>query len=323
MSNSADTRCAAFWKHTNVRSNNEVFPCCRFKYPVQKFDGDLQSILHSSEYESLRKDSESGIKIDGCQKCYYEESIGTYSIRNFFNDNYSTEQVNLEFLEIGFDNICNLTCDGCSPYFSSSWAKKLNLEKIVKTTVEINHIPDTVNKILFLGGEPFMTSRHLKLLNKISDKQNVAVEYNTNGTFLLDDATIQELAQFKRVKITLSIDGYGELNDAVRQGSNWDSILRFIDQIKELNFELEINSVIHLNNWHGIVDLAEFNNSLNVIWYCRILTYPTHLDIVNLNEIQKQQLRSMLHTIEIPSKDNILRHINNTLIRDNIYLEEP
>ena len=124
MSNSADTRCAAFWKHTNVRSNNEVFPCCRFKYPVQKFDGNLQSILHSSEYESLRKDSETGIKIDGCQKCYYEESIGTYSTRNFFNDNYSTDLVNLEFLEMGFDNICNLA-DHINPningILSSPW----------------------------------------------------------------------------------------------------------------------------------------------------------------------------------------------------------
>jgi len=309
MTDLQSTICSAFWKHANVRSNDEVFPCCRFKYPIQKFDGDLDSTLHSEEYNELRKKNSSGLKIDGCQKCYYEESIGAYSLRNWFNDNYESDYVTLEFLEIGFDNICNLTCDGCSPNFSSSWAKKLNLEKTVRTTHEIKSVPHTVNKVLFLGGEPLMTSRHLKLLNKILNKEHVTIEYNTNGTFLLDDATVNELKKFKHVKFTVSIDGFGELNDKVRNGSKWNDIIKFINQVKQLNFELEINSVIHKNNWHGIKDLAEFNNGLGVDWYCRILTYPPHLDIINLSDVQKEELTSVLDTIVIPRKELILQHI--------------
>lgn len=318
MSNPQSTICSAFWKHTNVRSNDEVYPCCRFKYPVQKFDGDLGLVLHSEEYKELRKKSLSGVKIDGCQKCYYEESIGAYSTRNRFNDNYDTDQVNLEFLEIGFDNICNLTCDGCNPNFSSSWAKKLNLEKTVRTTHEIKDVPHTVNKVLFLGGEPLMTTRHLKLLNKILNKEHVTIEYNTNGTFLLDDNIISEVSKFNHVKFILSVDGFGALNDKVRSGSKWTDILKFIDQIKQLNFELEINSVIHMNNWHGIRELTEFNNSLGVEWHCRVLTYPPHLDIINLSDIQKEELTSILLSMSIPHKEQLLQHIKQKIINTTL-----
>lgn len=40
-------KCAAFWKHTNIRGDNRVFPCCRFKAPVTTFKGSLDDVLHS------------------------------------------------------------------------------------------------------------------------------------------------------------------------------------------------------------------------------------------------------------------------------------
>ena len=312
MTDSANTLCSAFWKHTNIRPNNEIFPCCRFKVPVQKFNGSIGDILHSDSYNELRQKSLNGVEIEGCSKCYYEESIGVYSLRNWFNDHYTPDSVKLEFLEVGFDNICNLACDGCNENFSSSWAKKLNVDKdkIIRTTVEFDTIPDTVKKVLFLGGEPLMTSRHLKLLTKMSNKERIEIEYNTNGTFLLDDVVINELKQFENVKFVLSVDGYGKLNNTVRSGSKWEDIIAFIYQIKNLNFELEINSVIHMNNWHGIKDLAEFNNSLGVTWNCRLLTYPLHLDIKHLNESQKTELAKLVNSVYIPSGEKILRHIN-------------
>ena len=49
------TICSAFWHHTNIRSDNRVFPCCRFKYPVANFDGDINKILTLPVYEELRQ----------------------------------------------------------------------------------------------------------------------------------------------------------------------------------------------------------------------------------------------------------------------------
>jgi sulfatase maturation enzyme AslB (radical SAM superfamily) len=283
-----------------------VFPCCRYKAPVSKFTGNVIDILDSDVYKKLREDSSNNIHNPNCQKCYNEEALGKQSLRQQFNNEYNTNQVSLRFLELGLDNICNLTCDGCWGEFSSSWAKKLNpLEIHVKTSDDIVSIPDSVEKILFLGGEPLMTSRHAKILNMVSNKPIVTVTYNTNGTFLLDAETTELLSKFKTVNFILSVDGYGELNELVRSGSKWFQIEQFIDQIKSLGFNLSIHTVLHKNNWHGLKDLASFVNSSKLPWTLNTLTHPAHLDIINV----KEQCIEFLESIEFPSKEYVLNHL--------------
>lgn len=299
------TKCAAFWKHTNIRGDNKIFPCCRFKSPIATFDGNLEQVLHIKEYEDLRNTDVS--KLPQCSKCMYEEENGKESLRQRFNAEYDTNSVGIEFLEIGFDNICNLTCDGCWSEFSSAWAKK---EGIIHYTSinEIQNIPSTIKKILFLGGEPLMTNRHKRLLSLVENTKDVELTYNTNGTFLLDQKLIKQLKEFKSVTFILSIDGYGELNDKVRSGSQWNDVLEFITQIKTLGFALEVNSVLHLNNWHGIKDLEHFVNSLGVIWTVNVLTYPKHLDITNYSN--KQEIIDLIKETEIPNKSYVINHLS-------------
>jgi sulfatase maturation enzyme AslB (radical SAM superfamily) len=297
------SNCAAFWHHTNIRNNNDIFPCCRFKTPVQKFDGDVVNILNSAEYKALR---EHVGPIAGCAKCDYEETLGKESLRQQFNKQYDMETVKLEFLEVGLDNICNLTCDGCWDEFSSSWAKKSESAIIVRSSTDITKLPDTINKILFLGGEPLMTTRHLRLL-KIANRPNLDVTYNTNGTFLLDEETINLLNDCKHVKFILSVDGYGKLNEQVRSGSKWAEIVAFINQISDLGFELVIHTVIHKNNWQGIGELENFIRLCHLPWTTNVLTYPHHLDIATIED--KTAIICTINSSNIPNKAYILEHL--------------
>jgi sulfatase maturation enzyme AslB (radical SAM superfamily) len=316
-------KCAAFWKHTNIRNNNKIYPCCRYKTSVATFDGDVEGILHSDVYKKLRQSK----YLEGCAKCYYEESQGKQSLRQRFNEEYDTNTVELKYLELGLDNICNLTCDGCFGDFSSEWSKieqptKSN-EYHIRSTKDFKNVPDSVDKILFLGGEPLMTKRHLKVLGMVKDKQNTSVTYNTNGTFLLDIETQEMLKQFKKVNFILSIDGYGKLNDKVRGGSNWNDILKFINQIKTLELDLSVNSVLHINNWQGIVELEQFVNELKVEWTVNALTYPKHLDINTTNE--PTLVINEIKKTNIPNKDYIINHIRSGLLVDHTlypYLEQ-
>lgn len=302
--------CAAFWNHTNIRNDNNVFACCRYKTPVAKFDGSVDKILHLEEYKKLREDSVNEINNPNCQKCYYEESLGKKSLRQKFNEEYSTDEVSLQFLEIGLDNICNLTCDGCWDEFSSSWAKKNNSATVIRSSADVKSLPATVNKVLFLGGEPLMTSRHIKLL-KIANRKNLSVVYNTNGTFLLDNETIQLLKECLDVCFILSIDGYGELNNRVRTGSDWKSILEFIEQIKNLEFKLTIHTVIHKNNWQGLIELGEFITSNKLNWTTNVLTHPEHLDISTVEN--KNDIMDTINKSIVPNKQFILRHLNENI----------
>jgi sulfatase maturation enzyme AslB (radical SAM superfamily) len=305
------TICSAFWKHTNLRGDNRIFPCCRFKEPIATFDGNLQNVLHSAQYENLRQQSLNGESIKGCEKCYYEEDQGRESLRQKFNKEYTIDTVSLEYFEVGFDNICNLACDGCFSEFSSTWAAIENplLPKKLQiiNTVEVTDIPDSISKILFLGGEPLMTNRHRKFLEQVETKDTVEVIYNTNGTFLLDDQTIELLKEFKKVLFIVSIDGYGDLNDKVRKHSDWNDILKFLVQVSELRFEFKIHTTIHLNNWQGLKDLSKWIYQNNYVWTVNILTYPTHLNITNLEN--KEELKMMISEINIPDKNYILNHL--------------
>ena len=307
------TKCAAFWKHTNLRSGDRIFPCCRFKTPIDTYNGTVVDILDSDAYKSLREKSAAGEKIEGCSKCYYEESLGKKSLREKFNEQYTTNTVELEYLEIGFDNICNLTCDGCWGEFSSAWANKENPNDVKKINIvsskPVLDIPSTVKEIMFLGGEPLMTNRHRTLLERISDLSKVSVTYNTNGTFMLTDRDIDLMKQLKHVSFIVSIDGYADLNDKVRSGSKWNDIMMFIKQLTDESFEFSVHTTIHLNNYHGLDALSDWVHDNGYTWTTNILTYPAHLDIKNLDETNKMELRTLLENYQVPNSKYILEHI--------------
>lgn len=298
--------CAAFWNHTNIRPGNRVFPCCRFKHAVGEFTGDLDAVLDLPVYHRLREQSRSDQPIDGCQKCYQEESVGIPSLREKFNSEYDTQDVSLQWLEIGFDNVCNLACDGCGPEFSSTWAQKLGAIPIKPSIVDhtISKVPDTIRKVLFLGGEPLMTNQHEKFLKQIDIPSKVEIIYNTNGSFMLSQSLTNLLMNFSKVSFIVSVDGYQDLNAQVRSGSDWNQILRFIDQVSA-NFNLIIHTTLHQNNWHGLVDLCEWITSNHFTWTLNCLSYPAHLDVIYLDSKDKNNLIQILQDDRIPNHKQI------------------
>ena len=305
-----ETVCSAFWHHTNIRGGDRIFPCCRYKQPVDVFTGNVSSILHTPVYNNLRTNSLNGIRNENCSKCYLEESLGRTSLRQQFNQQYDCKSVELKYLEIGFDNICNLTCDGCWGEWSSAWAIKENPETskkvLITRTPKITDIPNSLEKIVFLGGEPLMTSRHSKFLSALDNLNEISVIYYTNGMFLINDADL--LKKAKSVEFNLSIDGVGELNDKVRSGSNWPQILEFIEQVQSLGFILSIHTVLHKNNWQGLLDLEEFVATLGVKWTVNPLTYPSKLDVRSCEN--KNQIFDLVSKSSIPNKNYILSFLS-------------
>ena len=65
-------KCSALYHHINIRNDDRIFPCCRFKKPIAKFDGTLT--LNSPEYDNIRKNFHKGLS--ECQKCFDEEKTG-------------------------------------------------------------------------------------------------------------------------------------------------------------------------------------------------------------------------------------------------------
>ena len=224
------------------------------------------------------------------------------------------DTVELKFLEIGFDNLCNLTCDGCNSEFSTSWIVKEKAiygeakNKLMEID-EVTNVPETINKILFLGGEPLITNRHLKLLRQVQNKKPVEIIYNTNGTFIPDSDVLSELKQYDNVTFILSVDGVGKLAEQVRSGTKWPDVLKFIQWVQDNNFNLEFNSVIHKNNYHGFEELAWFCKHYKVKWYINVLTFPFELDINTLDSKAKEWIKDIARRYDLPNSNFIINHL--------------
>lgn len=301
--------CAALYNHTNLRNGDRIFPCCRYKSPIQKFNGDVKNILASDEYKQLRNSWT--IEDPNCAKCLHEENLGKQSLREWFNETYSIDKVDLKYFEIGFDNICDLTCDGCWEEWSSSWWIKKNpnlpAKQGIVSTTEFRNIPESVEKVVFLGGEPLMTNRHRRFLESFNTLEHLEVEYFTNGMHSLKDEDFDLLKKCKRVHFTVSIDGYGKLNETVRSGSVWDTVIKTLNQIAN-NFEYTIHTTVHRNNWYGLPEMFNWTKKYSK-WTTNILTFPQELDIINLEQCDKNKLMNILQIYDIPNKEYIESHL--------------
>ncbi|NBP59035.1 hypothetical protein EBU71_21300, partial [bacterium] len=87
----------------------------------------------------------------------------------------------------------------------------------------------------------------------------------------------------------------------------WNDILKFIQQVRTLEFSLEMHTTIHINNWHGLLQVEEFAKEYSDSWTINFLTYPAHLDIIN--EVNKESLLNVLKSI----KSIDVAHIINRL----------
>jgi len=128
---------------------------------------------------------------------------------------------------------------------------------------------------------------------------------------MLDKSTIELLQQCKEVFFYVSIDAYGELNDKVREGSKWEDIENFLQQLKQLNFKFQIHSVLHTENWKGFTDLEQWIEENDYNWRIMACTYPPNLDPASLNEVDKTKLINIINDSYIPNKDYFIEHLTS------------
>lgn len=177
------------------------------------------------------------------------------------------EKFSINALDIRFGNRCNLKCRMCGPTDSDSWYNsyvelweensfddshgKVSLVKNkygdYKTLandydwVDDNHFwknfEDNVSQLTYIhivGGEPFLIQKHFQVLKRcieLGQAPKMTLEYNTNGTFIPKDA-FDLWSHFKSVKIGISVDGLGRVNDYIRFPSRWAQIEDTLQKIK-------------------------------------------------------------------------------------------
>jgi MoaA/NifB/PqqE/SkfB family radical SAM enzyme len=298
--------------HTLVLPNGDITLCCNSE--VQEgmpnvSDKGLDNILNNPHHVEIRKQMLAGGKPDICRRCWDNEELGIKSYRQQQNFTYlkyfprllTTNKsgiiaAGVKYLDVRFNNTCNLKCVMCSSSYSSAWIDdEKKLEKWIQNDsfngalkYRINHydkeafkwakdneVLDTIIKnahslerIHFAGGEPLLAKQHdvlIKELIRLNLASKLFLSYNTNGEFITQE-TLNLWANFKRVKIFYSLDDIGYRNEYIRYPNKWQTNLdkfTLIEENSPKNIDWRIAATISVLNVAYLPEFVEWKISQN------------------------------------------------------------
>jgi hypothetical protein len=271
---SSKTFCILPWIEQYVGPQGEVTPCCvygqgeKFKKLGDLHDNNLKEIWNNDLSKSLRLKFLNGDVEPACSFCNTREEMD-YSIRRghnlgWFDSNNQIQQVvastqsdgsiadhKIMYMDVRFNNLCNLKCRMCTPYYSTAWRqdwKELyNLNDIDPVTFAGKDDAQAFNEMkphfpflkaaYFAGGEPMMAENHYKTLIGLLEVGNkdVNILYSTNFTVLKlgKYQVIDYWKQFTHVRLNTSLDCNHERAEYWREGTDWKTILENRARIKE------------------------------------------------------------------------------------------
>jgi len=247
-----------------VDTDNRILPCCiGNRKNVGPEYRDVQS-FNSDYLKGIRRKMLYSVKPDACSVCWSNEEKGINSKRIKVNKQFEDWKYIVngsgymstlpQYYDLRPGNVCNLKCVMCNPRVSSKWIEDNELalepyEKTIKFSSEqIDEILDSANTIKRLqlaGGEPFYMPSVKRLLQGIVDNKhskNIDLQITTNLT-ILDDNILQLLESFRKIVITISVDGINKVGEYIRFPLKWKS---FEDNLDKLLQQQQIHTAVNI-----------------------------------------------------------------------------
>lgn len=146
---------------------------------------------------------------------------------------------------------CNLSCKHCLNEPNSN--AKISLAEWFSIIDQLYE--NGVFSVKITGGEPFIRSDIIQVLNYLDSKQISYIIYS-NGTLI--NKYINDLSELKYLsKLRISLDGPEKINDAIRGKNTYKQVLETLVCLQEKNIPFEINYTITRSNYHEIETLGE------------------------------------------------------------------
>lgn len=263
--------CLAKWTQVTLRLSDGYNHSCHHPsmHPasIEEIKKD-PSALHNTQYKKkLRQQMIDGTRPSECEYCWVAEDAGD---PNVFSDRirkssafWSTpyydsivadpmQDINPAYVEVMFNNTCNLKCSYCGPRASSKWAEEIkqyggyptsdyfnnfDVTNMVKQRDENPYIeafwkwwPELYKDLKafrITGGEPLLSKHTFKIMENIAanPKQDFNFEINTNLS-VPDELIDKMISSLRNVKakqkfIYTSCEGYGAKGEYGRHGLNY------------------------------------------------------------------------------------------------------
>lgn len=266
--------CAAPFRNFHLIPNGDIKPCCTWKGEIfgNVNENSIEEIFNNDKFKDLRRQFVENKRPDGCQVCWKREEKGLGSPRGWYDTHIDlNEHMSIDFTfdywDIRNTNLCNQRCKTCGPTYSSMWNDN---KEIIPNDGAMKQVYDmidanihNVKRVYFAGGEPLINPMHKYIVQKLlqEGRTDCILNYNTNMSILEYKGfnVFDAWKQFDQVEIGASIDGVGELNEYIRENSNWKKTLDNLLRVKEQsNIRLTITPVISSLNFHHMTDFAQF-----------------------------------------------------------------
>lgn len=320
----SDTMCLAKWMQSTVYLMNGHTHSCHHpsvhKIPISEIKRK-PSALHNTEHKmKVREEMLAGGRPKECQYCWNIEDLpGKHISDRTYKSAWSWAYPNLQqiieskngsdiapsYLEVAFDNTCNLKCMYCTPDISSKWMEESQkygpypnttyhvgdvqwlkqTGKMPIPTKEENPYVDAfwewwpelyknLHTFRITGGEPLLSKNTWRVLEEIKNnpRPDLTLAINTNMQVpveLLDrliDYYNAIAPNIKSFDVYTSCEAYGKQAEYIRTSLNYDS---FMENIKRFLNNTGEHSRVHLMITFNILSLSTFDQFLNDILVLR------------------------------------------------------
>ena len=280
-----------------IEEYGHLCTCARSAKKITTID-ELGDYKTNVEYNKIRTSMLKGEKLpDYCNYCYDYESKGIESYREFETiewvsklDINSVEDldkiVHPYHYEIRLSNKCNLMCRSCKPEHSHLIDKEYKKFNIIypgpqtfkyssTSLIDINSLnPNT--RVYLTGGDPTIISEvHEFMENCIkAGKTDFDFTLGTNGQ-KLSKKFLGLTKYFTNMGFSISLDGYGKINDYWRWGSNFDTVIKNTHILENQGHNININCVPGIYNVTNLHLLYEFLDK--ELPYCGMYLQINHI----------------------------------------------
>lgn len=327
--------CILPWVNFGTNTFGRARPCgySEHKSDVKLKDSSIEAEWNSEYFREIRRDFMAGQWPKNCRRCEYVENMNGKSKKFDENSHLYTPNQHLISLtepdgsvpyyplqiDIRVGTICNLKCIHCGTGASSKWQEdKYMLDKYPNTEKynidnkwieQDSYIWDSIyknihqiNRLSFLGGEPFANKQHNKFVDNISESEyskNITLFYVTNLT-LLTEKILDKLINFKCVMLQVSIDAIEGAAEYFRFPMKWEHYVAQVNMLKKYlnygNFVIKFQwtcSNISMFYLPETYDFAAKNFNIPFV-FCNHVEWPIHMSAQNLPIEIKREIKDRL-----------------------------
>ena len=199
---------------------------------------------------------------------------------------------------------CNMKCRYCYDRHSktSNLMSITILDDIIKWISDfcVNNGIQTA-KFVWHGGEPLLAGiEFFELIPRLQQihLKDIKVEngIQTNGTLITEELT--EFFKKNNFKISISLDGFREVNDQQRvlrdETGSFDLVLKNIELLRRNNISVGISSVVHSDNYNYLMKNYKFFKEQNLN-YNLVFDFNNKYSTTYLNRLKEELSKLFLY----------------------------